>query len=38
MAIVLQGRIQLHKVYDVDRLDPGARSLVPLGGEPSNGY
>ena len=29
---------QLHKVYDVDRLDPGARSLVPLGGEPSNGY
>ena len=21
---------QLHKVYDVDRLDPGARSLVPL--------
>jgi len=29
---------QMHKVYDVDRLDPNSRELVPLGGEPKNGY
>ena len=29
---------QLHKLYDVDRLDPNSRELVPLGGDPNNGY
>jgi len=29
---------QMHKLYDVDRLDPNSRSLVPLGGDPSRGY
>lgn len=29
---------QMHKVYDVDRLDPNSRELVPLGGDPSKGY
>ena len=28
---------QLHKVYDVDRLDPGAHPLAPLGGDPAKG-
>ena len=29
---------QMHKVYDVDRRDPGSRPLVPLGGDPAKGY
>ena len=29
---------QMHKIYDVDRLDPNSRELVPLGGDPNNGY
>ena len=29
---------QMHKIYDVDRLDPNSRELVPLGGNPNNGY
>lgn len=29
---------QLHKLYDVDALDPGARPKVPLGGDPSKGF
>ncbi len=29
---------QMHKVYDVDRLDPNSRELVPLGGDPNKGY
>ena len=29
---------QLHKLYDVDRLDPNSRELVPLGGDPQKGY
>ena len=28
---------QLHKVYDVDQLDPASRPLVPLGGDPGRG-
>jgi hypothetical protein len=27
----------LHKVYDVDQLDPASRPLVPLGGDPGRG-
>jgi 7-carboxy-7-deazaguanine synthase len=29
---------QLHKVFDVDRLDPNSRPLVPLGGDSSKGF
>ena len=29
---------QMHKIYDVDSLDPNSRELVPLGGNPNNGY
>jgi len=29
---------QLHKLYKVDSLDPGARGLAPLGGNPELGY
>jgi len=28
---------QLHKVYDVDQMDPASRTLVPLGGDPERG-
>ena len=29
---------QMHKVYDVDRLDPNSRKMVPLGGDENKGY
>lgn len=29
---------QLHKLYQVDRLDPKTQSLAPLGGDPKLGY
>ena len=29
---------QIHKLYQVDRLDPGSRVPVPLGGDPSKGF
>ena len=29
---------QLHKLYQVDRQDPGSRQPAPLGGDPAKGY
>ena len=29
---------QLHKLYDIDRMDSRSRKLVPLGGDPKRGY
>lgn len=29
---------QLHKLYNIDRLDPNSKSLTPLGGNINNGY
>lgn len=34
----LRAGYQLHKVYDVDRLDERSRRLVPLGGDPAKGF
>lgn len=36
--MTLRAGYQLHKLYNVDALDPGSRPLVPLGGNPEKGF